>query len=400
MTAMTALTSWRKTVPIMSACIAAALVVSACSSSKSDPSSNSSSTQSATSLPDTVNLVSIKDETGPNAIPGIATNKGSQLAVDEINSTHFLGNTQLHLDLKDTAGATKTAASETGAAIANSRYAAIVGPIASDQAVAVAPIAEKGSLPVVFTQSTSDGIVIGDYTFRATAPQTTFMDRTAAYLKAKNVKQVGLIYTSSNPANVQVATKTVPSFEDEYGFKVSSKQGITSNTIDFSAPVAKLLDSKPDAIGMFLVGPLFAPCAKALRQAGFKGVIFSLQAAGGGNLKPAGADGEGIVWATDFDAQMPETSSQKFVKLYSEKYNGDQPLNFAAEGYDAVWWIARAIKDQNSATREAIQKGLASVAKTGFDGAMGKLTFEGNDMRVAGMLVQWDGTKQVLVPSS
>ena len=73
------------------------------------------------------------------------------------------------------------------------------------------------------------------------------------------------------------------------------------------------------------------------------------------------------------------------------------PNNYAAEGYDAVWFLARGIKQANSADRSAVQQGLASVAKEGFDGAMGKLTFEGNDLRVEGALAMWTGSGETVV---
>lgn len=43
------------------------------------------------------------------------------------------------------------------------------------------------------------------------------------------------------------------------------------------------------------------------------------------------------------------------VKAYEEKY-GELPNNYAAEGYDAVWLLARGIKEANSADRVAIRE--------------------------------------------
>jgi branched-chain amino acid transport system substrate-binding protein len=36
------------------------------------------------------------------------------------------------------------------------------------------------------------------------------------------------------------------------------------------------------------------------------------------------------------------------------------------------------------------------VAAEGFEGVMGNLTFEGNDLRVNGVLVKWDGSQEQL----
>ena len=80
-----------------------------------------------------------------------------------------------------------------------------------------------------------------------------------------------------------------------------------------------------------------------------------------------------------------------------EKRFGQLPDVYAAEGYDGMWWLARAIKASGSASRDGIKRGLQEVAKDGFEGAMGELTFAGGDMRVPGVLVRWNGTREELV---
>ena len=75
------------------------------------------------------------------------------------------------------------------------------------------------------------------------------------------------------------------------------------------------------------------------------------------------------------------------------------PNNYAAEAYDRMWFLARAIAEADSADRGAIKDGLAKVADKGFDGAQGHVTFDKGDARVPGVLVEWDGTKEVLAKS-
>jgi branched-chain amino acid transport system substrate-binding protein len=136
---------------------------------------------------------------------------------------------------------------------------------------------------------------------------------------------------------------------------------------------------------------------KQLRQAGYSGPVLGNSGASAGNLKPAGADGAGMLWPVDYNALNKTESSEKFVKQYQVKFPGESPLNYAAEAYDAAWWLAKAIKEAGSADRAAIQKGLDKVAASGFTGAMGDLKFEGRDLRLPGVVVQWDGEKEVLV---
>ena len=67
------------------------------------------------------------------------------------------------------------------------------------------------------------------------------------------------------------------------------------------------------------------------------------------------------------------------MKAYEEKYDGEVPNDYAAEAYDRMWFLARAIAEADSADRAAIIEGLAAIADEGFDGAEGSVTFEDGD---------------------
>jgi len=146
-----------------------------------------------------------------------------------------------------------------------------------------------------------------------------------------------------------------------------------------------------------LNGPQNPVLINQLRQDGYQGKILGMTSMGAGNLKTAGQTAAGVVWPTDFTATQPGASTQDFVKAYAAKFNGEVPNNYAAEAYDATWFIARGLKAAGSADRTAVQKGLSTVAKQGFDGAEGTLTFDGTDLRVKGVLAQWNGTGETVV---
>lgn len=144
---------------------AAALGMSACSSS-----SGTSSTSAAAGggLPATINVVSINPQTGPAAFAGLAANKGYDLAIKEINDSKFLGSTTLTLSKVDTKGDIKTAASSASTAIADKNVSAIFGSVSSQEAIAMSPLVQQAGLPTIYTQAGSDGVVVGDATYRAT----------------------------------------------------------------------------------------------------------------------------------------------------------------------------------------------------------------------------------------
>jgi branched-chain amino acid transport system substrate-binding protein len=350
------------------------------------------------SLPAEMKVVSINPLTGPAAFAGLAANKGYEVAIEEINSTKYLGdNNKLVMTKEDTAGNAQTAASKLTPAVSDKNVAAVFGSVSSNEAVALAPIADKSKLPILFTQAGSPGVVIGDYTFRATPPMSSYYPKVADFIKTKNPKSVGIVYAAWSPTLKEIAEQTLPQMGKDLGFDVVSSIGTQQTTQDFSAPISQVLNAKPDMVSLLLVGASNPTAMKQLRQAGYSGAVLGNSGASAGNLKPAGADGSGMLWPVDYTALNKTEPSEKFVKLYQQKFAGETPLNYAAEAYDAAWWLARAIKEGKSADRSAVQKSMVSVANAGFTGAMGDLKFEnGHDLRLPGVVVHWDGGKEVL----
>jgi branched-chain amino acid transport system substrate-binding protein len=347
-------------------------------------------------LPSTIKLVSINPETGPAAFAGLAANKGYELAIEEINTQKFLGDTKVVLQKQDTAGKAQTAASQLTSAVADKAVAAVFGSVSSDQAVAMSPIAEKSRIPIIYTQAGSPGVVIGDYTYRVTPPMSSYYPRVGDFIQSQKVKTLGVVYAAWSPTLKEIGEKTLPDMGKELGFQVVASVGTQQTTQDFAAPISQVLAKKPDAVALLLVGASNPTAMKQLRQAGYSRPVLGNSGASAGNLKPAGKDGAGMVWPVDFHYQQEGETTQKFVQAYQAKYN-ETPLNYAAEAYDAAWLFARAVKEAGSASRSDIQKSLDKVTAQGFQGAMGELKFEGRDLRLPGVVVQWDGTKEVVL---
>jgi branched-chain amino acid transport system substrate-binding protein len=358
---------------------------------------SSADSGSAKGLPPTIKIMSIKEMSGAVAFAGTNSTKGIDLAVEQINQQKFLGDSKLEIDLKDSAASAQQAASLATQAISDKSYAAILGPAASGQATAISPIAQKSGMPVVYTQAGSDGVLVGNYTYRVTAPAESYYELAGQYLKSKQVKTASVLFNSGNPTLTQLGQKTVPALGDKYGFKVQSSDGVQVTAQDFTANASKIAAAKPDAVVLLLTGPQDPVGVTQLRQNGYRGEIVGMTSMGAGNLKTAGQKAAGVVWPSNFSALATDESTNKFVEAYKAKY-GEVPNNYAAEAYDAAWFLARGIKEANSTSRSEIQKGLAKVAASGFDGAQGAMTFDGNDVRVPGVLAGWDGTDETLVP--
>jgi branched-chain amino acid transport system substrate-binding protein len=380
------------------AALAAGVVLSlaACGGGGSSNSSSGSSGGSS-NLPSTINVAGTEPETGPAAFAGLAAEKGYKLAVKQINDQNFLGkNTKLNVTFSDTKGSIPTAAAGVSTALADKSVSAAFGSVSSQEAVAQSPIAQKGGLPIVYTQAGSDGVVIGNYTYRATPLMATYYPLLKKYVQQNGWKTVGVIYTNAAPTLVQVANESLP----KLGLQVTKSIATSATTQDFSAAIQQVLASKPDVVSILQVGASNPTAMTQLRQAGYTGPVLGNSGASAGNLKPAGQNGADMVWAVDFNYQQTAASSQKFVKDYQAEYN-ENPLNYAAEAYDAAWFLARSIKDAGSADRTKIASGMATEAKKKMNGALGEnLSWNNGTIEVPGSAIQWTGTEEKLLYSA
>jgi branched-chain amino acid transport system substrate-binding protein len=368
------------------------LSVAACGGGSGSSSSGSGGSGGG-SLPATIKVAGIEPETGPAAFAGLSAEKGYKLAISQINDQKFLGgSTKMEVNFTDTKGEIPTAASAVSTAIADKTVAAAFGSVSSQEAVAQSPLAQQAGLPIIYTQAGSEGVVVGDYTYRATPLMSTYYKVLQDYVKQNGWKTVGVIYTST-PTLVEVGTKSIPAL----GLDVVASVNTTPTTQDFSPAIQQVLAKKPDVVSILQVGASNPTAMTQLRQAGYSGPVLGNSGASAGNLKPAGEAGKGMVWAVDFHREQTAASSQDFVKAYKAEYNED-PLNYAAEAFDAAWFLARSIKEAGSADRAKIKDGMAKVAAKPFTGALGKdLEWKDKTIQVGGAAVMWDGTTDKLL---
>jgi branched-chain amino acid transport system substrate-binding protein len=368
----------------------ALLAVAGCSSSATGQTAE-------TGIAAEINMVGVRDLTGPVAYAGVGAARGAELAVDEINEQEFLGEgVTLNLEEIDSAGEIERASAEVTRAVSDPNVSVVLGPIQGQQSAAVAPVVESHKVPVVFTQSASDGVVIGDYTFRATAPMHTFYGHAAEYLGQEGLTDVAVLYNSTYPTLAELAETHFPAMAGASGLNIVESIPVQTTTQDFTAQAQALAKEDPDAVVVLLLSAQSVTAMAQLRQAGYDGQFVGNTNNAGGNAAAAGVDAVDMVYPVDFSAAQKDPQAASFVEAYEGKF-GELPQAYAAEGYDAVWWVAHAIKASGDSSREGIRKGLAKIAQEGFTGAMGDLTFEGNDMRVPGVLVRWDGKQELIV---
>lgn len=344
----------------------------------------------------TIKIAQVQDQTGAVAYAGLGASEGAELAIDEIEEQGFLGDdVKIDLEKFDTAGEIERASSQMSKAMADRDVSAILGPVSTQQAATVAPMVGRQKVPTVFTQAGGEGVVISDYTFRATPPMESYYESVMDYLQEKGAKKISILYNATFPTFALLGEDDVPAMAKERGMEVAQSLSVQMTTQDFTGQAQQIARADTDALVMLLIAPQSVTALGQLKDAGYDGQVVATSVQAAGNIKAAGDSADGLVYPVPFSVAMEGESSKAFTEAFKKKFD-KEPNPYAADGYDAMWWIARAIKASGDSSREGIRKGLAQVAEEGFTGAMGDLTFDGNDARIEGALVQWNGGKESL----
>lgn len=348
-------------------------------------------------IADTVKIAQVQDLTGPIAYAGLGAAEGAQLAIDEINEQGYLGDgVEIELEQFDTANEIERASSEMTKAMGDRDFSAIIGPAASQQAATVAPLVGRQKVPTVFTQAGAQGVVTNDYTFRATPPMESYYASVMDYLEAEGVKTVSVLYNATFPTFALLGEDDVPAMAEERGMEIVQSLPVQMTTQDFSGQAQQIADEGADALVMLLIAPQSVTALGQLKDAGYDNQVVATSVQAAGNIAAAGEDADGLVYPVPFSTAVESESSVAFTEAFRAKFDKD-PNPYAADGYDAMWWIARGIKASGDSSREGVRQGLADVAAEGFTGAMGEVAFEGNDARIDGVVVRWEDGKETLV---
>ena len=145
--------------------------------------------------------------------------------------------------------------------------------------------------------------------------------------------------------NYQAGKDAMAGFKRDYKGEIVEESYVPLNTLDFQSELARIADSKPDAIYAFLPGGMGVNFIKQYRQAGLAERIPVLSAftVDESTLPAQGEAALGMFsgsnWAPDLDTPQNKT----FVADYLAAYNA-VPATFAFQAYDAALLIDSAVK--------------------------------------------------------
>lgn len=354
---------------------------------------------------DDVAITVLVDKTGKAAFFGSATATAAEFSAKYINDNGGMGGKKVKVTIKDTGSDPATASASMNQAVSQDADAVIFG-VLTEEALAIAPLAQDAGLPMVNVQAGGDGVTdVGDHIWRITPQQAVFYPGYAEYLATeKRVKSAAVFYVTDNAPSTELATEVLPKTFGDVGIEVTNSVASSSTETDLTNAVSKLMAGNPDMIQTHAIGAQNVTLITQLRRAGYEGLIGGGTALGAGALTDVPADqSNGIVYYSSFvgSSDLPFASGKEFNDAF-EAATGEQPNTFHAETFDAFSLIAKAIDESDGeVSREAIQSGMEAVAESGgFDGAQAApLTFDDNrDAQGPGIVIQWEDGRETLAP--
>ena len=333
---------------------------------------------------DTVTLGASVQETGPLANTGRYYRDGYDFAIDKINEKGGLTingkHYKLALKILDNQSDTNLSVRQYVQLLTQDKVNFLLGPFASDFALADSSVAEKYQVPMIQGGGASDQIFSRDYKYIfGTLPAgSKYFDSTLQMMsKLKPApKSVALLY-ADDAFDVSVANGTRALLKT-YGLRAVQDQRYSSNTSDFSTLISQMKSSQPDAI---LVAGHETEVLNFIRQAkslnlSAKLSSFTVGVPTADFRKALGKDADGAFGMTpwlpspaDKDEYFGDAAS--FAGAYTKRF-GYAPDYHAASAVADVEAFVKAITAANSLDPKTVRD---QVAKVNFDSLYGRIAF-------------------------
>lgn len=327
----------------------------------------------AASAQETITLGASVQETGSLANTGRYYRDGYNFAVDKINASGGIkvGGKTYHLALKilDNQSDSNLSVRQYVQLLSQDKVSFLLGPFASDFALADSSVAEKYEVPMIQGGGASDQIFNRGYKYIfGTLPVASqYFDSTLAMMGQLKPapKSIALLY-ADDAFDVSVAKGTLALIK-KAGLKLTQEQRYSSNTSDFSTLISQLKASNPDAI---LVSGHETEVLNFIRQAkslnlSARMYSFTVGVPTADFRKALGKDADYAFGMTPW-VPSPELKDQyfgnaiDFAKSYQEKF-GYQPDYHAASAVADVEAFAKAIEAAGTLDPKKVRDAIARV---------------------------------------
>lgn len=325
--------------------------------------------------------------TGPVANTGRYYRDAYQIAVDKINAAGGIKigdkSHKLALKIYDNQSDVNLSVRQYTQLVSQDKVHLLLGPFASNFALADSAVSEKYKVPMVQGGGASDQIFARKfkYIFGTLAPASNYFGSTIEMMKQLKPapKTVALLFADDS-FDVSVAEGTRPKLKGA-GLNIVMDERYSTNATDFNSLLSQIKSKNVDAV---LVAGHETEILNFVRQAKSLSVSpkmysFTVGVPSEDFRRALGADAN---YAFGMTAWLPSASlkdrwfgdAAQFAKEYKAKYGYD-PDYHAASGVADVEALAQAMEDAGSTDPQKVRDALAKIK---FDSLYGPIAFGKN----------------------
>lgn len=353
-------------------------------------------------LAEEIKLGTILSVTGRAAFLGEDMKRGMEIAIEEINKAGGIMGRPIKWSFYDAESQSVKGVNATKRLISQDEVSVIAGGGSmSGIALAMLPMTERAKRVFISTEGSMqivNPVAKRPYTFKSTADDDQAVARALDYLKKRNVKKVALLHSTTGFG--QSAVTQMKKVAPEYGMDVVYESFGPADT-DVTSQLTRIKDSGAEAIVIWTVTPTGVVALKQAQQLGMDKLhrIHSYGFVSQRYMKLAGDAAKNLLLVSvkfPVGEDLPDSDKTKAKILalkaaYRKKY-GQDPNQFVAQTYDAVWLAKVAIEAARSTDPAKIRDAMTSIK--GYQGASGEFNF--SKTRHSGLskedlvLVKWE----------
>jgi branched-chain amino acid transport system substrate-binding protein len=327
---------------------------------------------------------------------GEGTKFAAQMWLEDIEKAGGLdvGGTKYKVELviEDNESKAESAVKANTKMITEDEVLAIVGPLASSQAVPAGDVANNYQTPMISPWSTNPSTTKDrPYVFRG-----CFLDPFQGPVVANFVKEqfgftkAAVLFDVASDYPKGLAEFFKKSWEEINGpGSVVAYESFTTKDTEFGAQLTKIINSGAE----FLFTPQYynevALIVKQAHELGWNKPIVGSDSWGSAEtVNLCGKDCYGLFFSTHYAAAGATGATKEFIERYQKKY-GYTPDDVAALTWDSIRLVQQAIQDTGKLTgnikedRQAVRDAMAQIKN--FKGITGDMTFteEGDPKKCA-----------------
>ena len=311
---------------------------------------------------------------GPPAVVGQQQRAGFTLALKQLGGK--LGGVEAELIVQDDELKPDAAVNKVKAMIERDKVTFVVGPVFSNVLQAILkPVTDRDTIMISPNAGPSS---FAGKECSANLFVTSYQNDQVHAVLGKHAQDSGMKRLFLIAPNYQAGKDAMIGFMRYFKGEVVDEVYVPLGQLDYSAELAKIASSKPDAIFTFLPGGMGVNFVKQFRQAGLADKVTFLSAftVDEGTL-PAQQDAAigffgGANWAPNLD----NPQNKAFVAAY-EAETGWVPATYAFQAYDTVMLIDSAVKEVKGNLTDK-DKLRAALRKANFSSLRGNFKFNRN----------------------